>query len=75
MLIHAENDYGTFAGRALAGELGRRKKPHLLKIYPAVGLSSDDGHNFLYEDIPGWEDDVFSFLDQYVKHPSSATNP
>ena len=68
MLIHAENDYGTSAGRALAGELGRRKKPHLLKIYPAVGLTSEDGHNFLYEDIPAWEDDVFRFLDQYVKH-------
>ncbi len=66
MLIHAENDYGTSAGRALAGELGRRKKPHLLKIYPAVGLTSEDGHNFLYEDIPAWEDDVFRFLDQYV---------
>lgn len=73
MLIHAENDYGTSAGRALADELARRKKPHLLKIYPAVGLTPDDGHNVLYEDIPAWEDDVFGFLDQYVKHSSSAT--
>jgi carboxymethylenebutenolidase len=67
MLTHAENDYGTTAGRAMADELERLHKPHLLKIYPAVGLTSDDGHGMLYEDIPAWEDDVFKFLDQYVK--------
>jgi carboxymethylenebutenolidase len=67
MLTHAENDYGTTAGRAMADELERLHKPHLLKIYPAVGLTSDDGHGMLYEDIPAWEDDVFRFLDQYAK--------
>jgi len=75
MLIHAENDYSTAPGRALADELERLRKPHLLKIYPPVGLTIDDGHNMLYEDIPAWEDDVFKFLDQYVKNvlsPSSA---
>src|SRR5215467_1346730 len=67
MLIHAENDYSTGAGRALAVELERLHKPHSLKIYPKVGLTSDDGHNMLYENIPAWEDDVFKFLDQHVK--------
>jgi hypothetical protein len=67
MLIHAENDYSTAAGRALAEELERLHKPHSLKIYPKVGLTSDDGHNMLYENIPAWEDDVFKFLDQHVK--------
>jgi hypothetical protein len=38
-----------------------------LKIYPPVGLTSDDGHNMLYENIPAWESDVFEFLDQHVK--------
>lgn len=67
MLIHAENDYSTVAGHALAEELERLHKPHYLKIYPKVGLSADDGHNMLYEDIPAWENDVFKFLDQYLK--------
>jgi len=67
MLIHAENDYSTAAGRALAEELERLHKLHSLEIYPKVGLSSDDGHNLLYENIPAWEDDVFKFLDQHVK--------
>ena len=67
MLIHAENDYSTTAGRALAEELECLHKPHSLKIYPRVGLTSDDGHNMLYENIPAWEDDVFKFLDQHAK--------
>jgi dienelactone hydrolase len=66
MLIHAQNDYRTAPGRALADKLDGLHKPHVLKIYPAVGLTSDDCHGMLYKDIPAWEDDVFKFLDQYV---------
>jgi carboxymethylenebutenolidase len=67
MLIQAANDYSIAPGHALADELERLHKPHLLKIYPAVGRISDDGHNFLYLAIPQWEDDVFRFLDEHVK--------
>jgi dienelactone hydrolase len=67
MLTHAENDFGTTAGSALAAELERLHKPYVLKIYPPVGLTSDDGHGMLYENIPAWESDVFEFLDQHVK--------
>jgi dienelactone hydrolase len=68
MLTHAENDFDTTAGRSLAAELERVHKPYILKIYPPVGLTPDDGHNMLYENIPAWEVDVFEFLDQHVKH-------
>src|SRR5215472_8261071 len=68
MLIQAANDYSTAPSYALADELERRHKPHLLKIYPPVGKTSDDGHNFLYLGIPQWERDVFGFLDEYLKH-------
>jgi dienelactone hydrolase len=67
MLIQAANDYSTAPSYALADELERRHKPHLLKIYPPVGKTSDDGHNFLYLGIPQWEHDVFGFLDEHVK--------
>src|SRR5271166_2957869 len=66
MLVHAANDYSTAPGKALDGELSRLHKPHLLKIYPAFGKTSDDGHNFVYTDISEWEADVFGFLDKYV---------
>lgn len=67
MLTHAQNDYSTVPGRALAEELQRLKKPGVLKVYPPVGLTTDNGHGMLYQNIPAWEDDVFSFLDKYVK--------
>ena len=67
MLIQAGNDYSIAPSYALADELERLHKPHLLKIYPPVGKTSDDGHNFLYLAIPKWESDVFGFLDEHVK--------
>ena len=68
MLLHAINDYDATPGREIAAELDRLHKPHLLKMYPAVGTTSDDGHNLLYLSIPEWEPDVFQFLDANVKH-------
>jgi dienelactone hydrolase len=68
MLIQAANDYSLKPGVSLAAELARLSKPHLLKIYPAVGQTAGDGHNFVYTDVALWEDDVFAFLDQNVKH-------
>lgn len=67
MLIQAANDFSTTPSRVLADELERLQKPHLLAIYPPVGQTPEDGHNFLYEAIPRWEGDVFKFLDEYVK--------
>lgn len=67
MLLHAANDYDTTPGTEIAAELDRLHKPHLLKIYPAVGKTSDDGHNLLYLAIPEWESDVFRFLDEHVR--------
>ena len=67
MLTQAENDYSTVPGRALADESARLHKPCMLKIYPAVGQTSEDGHNMLYEAMPYWEDDVFKFLDEHVR--------
>jgi dienelactone hydrolase len=67
MLIHAANDFDTTPGTAVAGELERLRKPHVLKIYPALGRSPDDGHNLLYLAIPEWETDVFQFLDTNTK--------
>jgi carboxymethylenebutenolidase len=66
MLIQAANDYSTAPSQALADELERLHKPYLLKIYPPVGKTPEDGHNFLYLAIPEWEHDVFGFLDEHV---------
>ena len=67
MLIQAANDYSTAPSRELDDQLRRLHKSHLLKIYPPVGRTSDDGHNLVYLAIPHWEHDVFEFLDEHLK--------
>jgi len=67
MLVYAENDFDTTPGKDIAAELDRLHKSHLLKIYPAIGKTSEDGHSLIYLGIPEWEPDVFQFLDDNLK--------
>lgn len=67
LLLHAENDYSIAPGKAMASEFARISKPCVLKIYPPVGQSPSDGHNFLYTNVPLWENDVFQFLDEHTR--------
>jgi len=47
MLVYAANDYDTTPGKEISAELDRLHKSHLLKIYPVIGKTSDDGHSLL----------------------------
>jgi len=67
MFIHAANDYSVAPGEALAAEMQRRKKPHMLKIYPAFGATVREGHSLVYLNVPAWEHDVFRFLDEHLR--------
>ena len=67
LLLHAANDYSVTPGKAIAAEFARLSKPCILRIYPPVGQSASDGHNFLYTNVPLWENDVFEFLDQHTR--------
>jgi dienelactone hydrolase len=64
--IHAANDYSLVAGKELDAHLEQLGKPHRLKIYPPVGHTADEGHDFLYLGVTSWEPDVFAFLDQHM---------
>ena len=64
--IHAANDYSLGPGKALDARLQKLGKPHLLKIYPPIGCTAEDGHTFLYLGVSGWEPDVFAFLDEQM---------
>jgi len=65
--LHAANDYSTHSGEALDAELARLGKPHQLKIYPPVGRTPDEGHDFPLNSVAAWEPDVFAFLDRYTR--------
>ncbi len=65
-MTHPANDFSIVPGQKLTAELTRLKRPHELKIYPAVGDSPTAGHQAVYTDIPTWEPDVFRFLDTHL---------
>jgi carboxymethylenebutenolidase len=67
MLIQAANDYSTAPSQELAEEFRRLHRSYVLKIYPPVGRTADDGHNLLYLEISQWGGDVLGFLDEHVK--------
>ena len=66
-LIHAANDYSTGMGTAIDARLRKLAKPHRLKIYPPIGRSAEDGHNFPLLGVRQWEPDVFAFLGEYMR--------
>jgi dienelactone hydrolase len=65
--LHAANDYSTNPGKAVDAELARLGRPHLLKIYPPVGQTPDEGHDFPLNSVATWEPDVFAFLDPIMR--------
>lgn len=67
LFIHAANDFSVRPGRALAAEMSRLHSPGVLKIYPAVGRSAREGHDFAYSGLSTWEPDVFAFLDERLR--------
>lgn len=67
LFIHAANDYSLNPGKELDARRQQLGKPHLLKIYPPIGNTPDDGHNFPLLGVSVWEPDVFAFLDQQMR--------
>lgn len=72
--IQSANDYSVAPAEALSAEMARLGKPHRAKIYPPVGQTADEGHDFVYLGVATWESDVFAFLEERMhREPSPAT--
>jgi len=65
--IHAANDYSLDPGKVLDARLERQGKPHRLQVYPPIGDTSEDGHEFLFLGERIWGDGVFAFLDEHTR--------
>src|SRR5262249_8499145 len=65
--IHAENDYSIAPGEVLATVMLGLDKQRRIEIYPAVGRTPDEGHDFVYLGVSAWESDVFAFLDEFTR--------
>jgi dienelactone hydrolase len=62
--FQAENDYDISPSKTLFTAMKKAGKAAKMKIYPAYGKSSKDGHSFAYLGSSVWADDVFRFLNQ-----------
>jgi dienelactone hydrolase len=65
-LVSAENDYSTAPTRELAAELARLGRPHEARVFPAFGLTPDEGHRFARDGALVWGDAVRAFLDRWT---------
>jgi carboxymethylenebutenolidase len=63
--FQAANDYDLSPSKTLSAAMKSAVKTYEMKIYPAYGSSSSDGHTFGYFGSAVWADDVFRFLNQH----------
>jgi carboxymethylenebutenolidase len=66
-LVQAENDYSTAPTRTLSTELERHGKVHAARVFPAFGLTADEGHLFFQNGAPIWGPWVRAFLDRWLQ--------
>lgn len=66
-LVQSENDYSTAPTRELAAELERHDKAHAARVFPAFGLTADEGHLFFQNGAPVWGPWVRAFLERWLK--------
>jgi carboxymethylenebutenolidase len=61
--LQAENDFDTAPSRVLSEEMRRAGRPTRMKIFPAKGKTSMEGHSFCQGGPqPPWGSDVLAFL-------------
>jgi dienelactone hydrolase len=66
-IIHAQNDYSLNPGKGLDARPTELRMPHRLRIYPPIGKTPDDGHDFPFIGVSIWSPDVFAFLDEHTR--------
>lgn len=59
----AENDYDLTPSRSLSAAMTAAGKPNVLKIFPALGNTTADGHSFGYFGGCIWGPIVRQFID------------
>jgi dienelactone hydrolase len=64
--IQAENDYSTAPTRELNAALDGAKTVVEARIYPAFGLTADEGHVFERTGTMIWSPDVRAFLERWL---------
>jgi carboxymethylenebutenolidase len=64
LFIQAEGDYDLSPSRVLAKEMEKGGKPAQIHIYPSVGHSHQENHEFCVHGVDVWGPDVFAFIEK-----------
>lgn len=69
--FQAMNDYDLAPTKELSSLMKVAGKHAEIKIYPAFGKSSKEGHSFPWNGVTVWFDDALSFLNTHCKKPKN----
>jgi len=64
LFIQAEGDYDLSPSRVLAKEMEKGGKPAQIHIYPSVGHSHQENHEFCVHGVDVWGPDVLAFMEK-----------
>jgi dienelactone hydrolase len=62
--IQAEGDYDLTPSRTLPKEMEKAGKQSMVRIYPTVGHTHQENHEFCVHGVTTWGPDVLAFLDK-----------
>ena len=65
--LQAQNDYDLTPNRVLSEQVRAGGKRAESRVYPAQGISAQDGHNFCVRGVDTWGPDVTKFIEAYLK--------
>jgi len=65
--LQAQNDYDLTPNRVLSEQVKASGKRAESRVYPAHGVSAQDGHGFCVRGVNVWGPDVVSFIEAYLK--------
>ena len=65
--VQAENDYSVAPTRELAAECARLGRVYAARVFPAFGLTADEGHLFFQNGAPVWGPWVRTLLERWLQ--------
>jgi dienelactone hydrolase len=67
LFAYTANDYTTAPAKVLSAEMTRLGRPNRVEIYPPVGKTAAEGHDFIHTAVSMWEPGVFAFLEEHTQ--------
>ena len=64
--LQAQNDYDLVPNRVLSEQVKAGGQSAESRVYPAYGISTQDGHDFCVRGVNIWGPDVMRFIEVYL---------